>query len=144
MCYALWRSLCRSVEFFNILIYAYTFLWRDSYVYHLTCWGFKHTLSFFFVDFLLQPFFFMVFHGYTYLQYCTKVSTSTSCLDEVDFEELLFLKGNMYLQEEKMCQGDMEEEEEDLEDITLGSLTKKKKHNKYVSMPYRSMLLLQS
>ncbi|KAG0718173.1 hypothetical protein GWK47_007830 [Chionoecetes opilio] len=37
-----------------------------------------------------------------------------SSLEEVNFEELVFLKGNMDLLEEKMGQEDVEEEEEDL------------------------------
>ena len=37
-----------------------------------------------------------------------------SSLDEVNFEELVFLKGNMDLLEEKMGQEDMEEDEDDL------------------------------
>ncbi|XP_050724101.1 uncharacterized protein LOC127002325 [Eriocheir sinensis] len=37
-----------------------------------------------------------------------------SSLDEVNFEELVFLKGNIDLLEEKMGQEDMEEEEDDL------------------------------
>lgn len=44
-----------------------------------------------------------------YLRYYTIVSTSTSFLDDVNFEELAFLKGIINLLEEKVGQEDMEE-----------------------------------